>query len=1042
MKQRSGEPEPGAVGRRLPKHDGLEMVTGRAVYAADVYLPNMLYARLLRSPHPHARILAIDTRRARALAGVVEVVTGADCPGAGLFATEEVCFEGHKVAAVVARDPEVARQAVGLIRVRYEVLPAEIDPLRALSPEAPLVRCGVAAAEVRDAAGRLLPNAVSHNRSARGDVDAALATADAVVEAEYRVPFFHQVYMEPNAATARLEADGRLTIWTGPQGMFAIRDQVAAALKLPHGRIRVMATKVGGAFGAKNSAFVEPHAAFLAMRTGQPVQVRMDRHEVFLEGRPAPGCVIRLKTAARRDGTLVALDGWMVWDRGWTGGGGGAQRLAGLYRIPNVRLESYAVRTNKTGPGAYRAPGSPQTAFARECNMDLLARELGMDPLELRLRNALRPGDRCLSGTPLDRDWMRETLRAAARAAKWGRRRLKANQGRGIACGEWTNADGATNAFIAVSEDGSLSLVTGQMDITGVHTVLAQVVAEELKVAPERISVTTGDTDTVPYTSLSAGSKATYTAGTAAREAARQARARILEEAAAFLEVAPGRVELVDGGRVRVKRSDRSVGARRAGSLGLWQPAGSDQRPVGAGRDPPPPVLLGGHRHRGGGPRDRQGIAAGGGGGPGRGPRPQPAAGGGADAGRRHPGHRPGPDGGVQVRPPRPPAQRQPAGLRHPDDSGRAGHCHDHGGDPLRRRPVRSQGGRRAAHHPGRRGHRQRRPRRGGRAGDAGAGDPRADRRGPAAPGPRTAGEGRWPMSLEYTAPRTWAEAVAVLAAHAGARVLARGTDLVLRQRTAGGPPLTAAVDIKRVRGSGELRLDRWGGLTIGAAVTMVQVEAAAEAAPFAALVEGASLVGSAQIRNRATVAGNLCNAAPSADTAPGLVVLGARVRILGPGGRRSVPVERFFAGPGRTVLQPGEVVVAIQVPAPRPRSGSAYARHTLRRSMDIAVAAVGAAVELGDDGQTCRTARLCLGAVAPVPMRAARAEGLLRGQPLDAEHLAAAADAAAAECRPISDGRASADFRRHLVGVLTRRMLGAAADRAASHAGARRQGT
>lgn len=563
----------GGVGTRTPRTDAVELVTGQAQYAADLYLPNMLYGRLVRSPHAHGRIVSIEARRALALPGVVDVVTGADCEGTGLLAKDEVCFQGHQVAMVVADDPEVARAARELVRVKYEVLPAEIDPLVALAPCANVVRCDMAPSEVRDRNGRLLPNAASHSQSETGDVDAAMARADVVVEAEYRVPFFHQVYMEPNAATARPEADGRVTIWTGPQGLFSIRDKVAAALKVPHSRIRVIATKVGGAFGAKNAAFVEPHAAFLARRLGRPVQVRMDRHEVFLEGRPAPGCVIRLKTAARKDGALLALDGWMVWDRGWTGGGGGAQRLAGLYRIPNVRLEAYAVRTNKTGPGAYRAPGSPQTAFARESNMDLLARDLGMDPVELRLKNAVRKGDRSLAGTPLARDWMRETIRTAAEAARWGRRRLKPNQGRGIACGEWTNADGATSAFIAINEDGSISLTTGQMDITGVHTVMAQVVAEELGVSPERISVTMGNTDTVPYTSLSAGSKAAYTAGTAAREAARQARQRILEEAADFLGVATARVAMVEG-RVKVKGSSRSVGLAELAALAFSTPRG------------------------------------------------------------------------------------------------------------------------------------------------------------------------------------------------------------------------------------------------------------------------------------------------------------------------------------------------------------------------------------------------------------------------------------------------------------------------------------
>lgn len=561
------------VGQRTPKHDAVDMVTGRAVYAADVHMTGMLYGRILRSPHPHARILGIDTTRALALAGVVDVITAAQTPATGLFATDEVCFQGQMVAAVAAEDPDIAREALSLIRVKYKRLPAVTDPLRALRHDAPLVRCDVPPGDVRDSEGRLLPNAASHSQSETGDVDAALALADAVVEAEYHVPFFHQVYMEPNAATARVEANGRISIWTGPQGIFSIRDKVAGSLGIPHGRIRVIATIVGGGFGAKNAAFVEAHAALLATRTGRPVQVRTDREEVFLDGRPAPGCVIRLKTAARKDGTLTAVDGWMVWDRGWVGGGGRADRLRGLYRVPNVRLESYGVRTNKTSPGAYRAPGAPQTAFARESNMDLLARELGMDPVELRLKNAVRKGDRSLAGTPLAKDWFRQTIHKAVEVGKWGRRRLKPNQGRGIACGEWTNASGPVSVFIAVNEDGTLAVLTGQVDITGLHTVVAQVVAEELGVPPERITVTQGTTDTVPYTSLSAGSKATYVTGTAAREAGRQARERILEEAAAFLEVSPGGLRL-EGGRVKVRGSSRSVGLAELAASALNTPKG------------------------------------------------------------------------------------------------------------------------------------------------------------------------------------------------------------------------------------------------------------------------------------------------------------------------------------------------------------------------------------------------------------------------------------------------------------------------------------
>lgn len=548
------------VGQRIPKVDGLAIATGQAQYAADVYLPDMLYGRVLHSPHAHARIRKIDTRKARALPGVVDVVTAAEIPDLDLLAGDEVCYQGQKVAVVAAEDPDVAADALELIEVDYERLPAVFDPLEAMAPGAPSVRLGTPSREVRDDEGRLLSNIGGRNELVEGDVGKGFAEADVVVEAEYRVPYFHQIYMEPNAAVARQDADGRLTIWTAAQGAFNIRDDVAGALKIPQGRIRVIVTQVGGGFGAKNGTFVEPHAALLAMRSGRPVKVEMKRNEEFLDGRPAPGCVVWLKTGARKDGTLTAVEGRVVWDRGVSGGGGSAGRLRGLYRVPNVKLEGFGVRTNKPAPGAYRAPGAMQIAFARESNMDLLARKLGMDPVALRLKNAIGKGELSLGGKALEKDWLKTTIRRATEAARWGKRRLKRNQGIGIACGEWTNGSGPSNAFISVSEDGSVKLMTGQVDITGLHTSLAQIVAEELCVPVERVKVTLGDTDMVPYTALSAGSLATYSAGTAAREAGRVARERILRAAAAFLEMSVEKLELVDG-RVRVKgRSKRSVG--------------------------------------------------------------------------------------------------------------------------------------------------------------------------------------------------------------------------------------------------------------------------------------------------------------------------------------------------------------------------------------------------------------------------------------------------------------------------------------------------
>ena len=566
-----------SVGERTARLNGPDIVTGSEQYADDIQLPGMLYGRILRSPHGHARIRKIDVSRARALSGVVDVVTASDIPELSILAGKEVCYHGEKVALAAAVDADIAEDALHLIEVDYEVLPAVTDPLAAMAPDAPIVKTGAPCEEVTDEEGRQLRNVTAHTMVVDGDVEQGFAEADAVVEAEYSMPFFHQTYMEPNAATARVEANGRLTVWSSGQGAFNLRSGVASALNLPEGQVRVIMLEMGGGFGAKNGVFTEPHACLLAMRTGQPVRMTMNREEEFFDGRPAPGCWVRLKTGAKRDGTITAMEGRIVWDGGVSGRGGSPDRLLNLYHIPHVKLEGFAVRTNKPGPGAYRAPGAPQVAVPREGNLDLLARELGIDPVAIRLKNALTKGDRTRSGAPLPRDWLKMTIRKAAAAAKWGKVRLKPNQGMGIACGEWQNASGQTNAFITMAADGSVTLMTGQVDITGLHTVLAQITSEELGVPVSDVTVTLGDTDTVPFTGLSAGSKAAYSAGTAARQAAIEARDQLLKQAAELLEVPAEKLVVADG---QVKEQGR--GKRRSISLAEVAEAaiGSREGPV------------------------------------------------------------------------------------------------------------------------------------------------------------------------------------------------------------------------------------------------------------------------------------------------------------------------------------------------------------------------------------------------------------------------------------------------------------------------------
>jgi CO/xanthine dehydrogenase Mo-binding subunit len=539
------------IGKRVGRLNGPDIVTGQTLYADDIQLSNMLHGRILRSPHAHALIRSIDVRKARKLPGVVDVITAEDTDGLTILARKEVRYQGDKVAVVVAEDPDIAIDALELIKVDYQVLGSTTDPLAGIAPNAPVSVRGAKNLDVRDENGKRYRNVADRSEIVLGDVDAAFAKADAIVENEYRTPYWHQTYLEPNSCTARAEPDGRITLWTSCQGSFNIRSAVADALKIGEGRLRVVPLEMGGGFGAKNRLFCEAQAVLASIRTGRPVKILINREEEFLDGHPAPGCWVRLKTAASKDGTITAVEGRILWDGGIGGRNGSLPRLIGPYKVANVRLEGFGVRTNKPTPGAYRAPGAPQTALARESNIDALAHKLGIDPIDFRLKNAVRKGDRTQSGVTLAHDWFADTMRAAAKAAKWGKSRLKKNQGMGIACGDWQNGSGPSNAFIALSGDGSVQVLTGQVDITGLHTVMAQIVAEVLTVPVGKVTVKLGDTDKVPYTSLSAGSKATYTAGTAARQAAEKARERLLTEAADMLEASPADLQL-KGGKVSV----------------------------------------------------------------------------------------------------------------------------------------------------------------------------------------------------------------------------------------------------------------------------------------------------------------------------------------------------------------------------------------------------------------------------------------------------------------------------------------------------------
>ena len=485
------------VGKRMPRLDGAAKVTGHAVYADDLVLPGMLHGALLRSPHSHARILSIDTAPARRIPGVRAVITSAECP----YLAGTVLYPGQKIAAVAAVDRYVAEAAARAIEVEYEMLPAVYDVMDAIRGDAP---------EVRPSRSNVYKNICSEQEFDRGDAVSGFSNSDVVVEDEYFVPAAHQAYMEPHCCVTRYGNDNTLHVWTGVQGQFGARSELADIFGLPLRSVEVEAPEIGGAFGGKTGLILEPIAASLSKKAGAPVKMRMSRAEELMDSRPGPACLIRVRTGAMKDGTLVAEEAELFYDTGAAPGApsGSLNRTRGLYRIPNFHYHVYSVFTNKLVPGPYRAPGALEMTFAFESQIDLIAEQLKLDPIELRIKNAVDDGDIAVDGSVYPSIGLKATLRAARDYGVTIPRR--AGSGVGVACGKWMNAIGASSVVIALDEDGGIHITSGAVDLTGVNTVLAQTAAEELGVPFEQVTVSTKGTGTAPYAAVSGGSRTTY----------------------------------------------------------------------------------------------------------------------------------------------------------------------------------------------------------------------------------------------------------------------------------------------------------------------------------------------------------------------------------------------------------------------------------------------------------------------------------------------------------------------------------------------------
>jgi CO/xanthine dehydrogenase Mo-binding subunit len=555
------------VGSRPIRHDGLDKVTGRANYGADFELPGMLHGAILRSPHAHARIVAIDTSKARSLEGVKAVITGADMPripskwmgGAeggmdfgeladNCMAHDKALYNGHAVAAVAATTLDIARRACKLIEVQYEVLPPVLDVDAALAKGAPVLH-----PDKKPQGHPPLPEAPTNIAGRivfeRGDLAKGFASADVVLEREFKTVMVHQGYIEPHACVVRTGEDGKIFIWCTTQGQFMVQTSTAMCLGIDPALIKVTPSEIGGGFGGKTTIYLEPVAVELSRRAHRPVKLVMSREEVFRATGPTSGAKVKIKVGAKRDGTLVAAEARMYYEAGAYRGspvGPGAMCVFGLYKIPNFLVEGFDVVVNKPKVAAYRAPGAPISTYAMESMVDELARELKIDPIELRLKNAVAEGDQAPYGPTYGPIGMRETLLAAKNHPHY-KAPLGKNQGRGVASGFWFNIGLQSSATVSVNMDGSAVVRTGNPDIGGSRASMALMAAEELGIPVERIRPMVGDTESVGYSDLTGGSRVTFATGMAVIEAARDVVRQLRERAAKIWGIDAEDVKWEDG---------------------------------------------------------------------------------------------------------------------------------------------------------------------------------------------------------------------------------------------------------------------------------------------------------------------------------------------------------------------------------------------------------------------------------------------------------------------------------------------------------------
>jgi len=534
-----------SVGTRPIRPDGVDKVTGRARYGADFNMAGQLVGRILRSPHAHARITKIDTSKAEKLNGVKAVITAADLPDltdgdAAMYdildncmARDKALYDGHAVAAVAAVDARTARQALKLIEVDYEVLPHVTDVDEAMKHSAPVLNDAIFTEGLEEKPVKP-SNVTKRTQYGHGDIHEGFAQADFVVERSYKTEQTHQGYIEPHACVASVSSDGTADLWVCTQGHFVYRQHCAQLLRMEASKLRVTSSEIGGGFGGKTHVWAEPVALALSRKAGRPVKLVMTRDEVFRASGPTSATSIDVRIGARKDGTITAAEATLRYSCGPYAGMWaeiGAMTAFACYRLDNVKTVGYEVLVNRPKTAAYRAPSAPMAAFAVESAVDELAKEIGMDPVEFRIRNAAQEGTRSSYGPVYGPIGIGPTLEAAKNHPHM-KAPLGKNQGRGMACGFWFNFGGQTCTDLNIGMDGSVSLAVGTVDVGGSRASLSLVAAEELGIAYEHVKAVVADTSSLGYNDMTDGSRGTFSSSMATISASRNA-IKVLRERAA-----------------------------------------------------------------------------------------------------------------------------------------------------------------------------------------------------------------------------------------------------------------------------------------------------------------------------------------------------------------------------------------------------------------------------------------------------------------------------------------------------------------------------